>query len=269
MSLARALTKRYRKDDNTSTMPLTPGRSASTRKFDRNFDRAQISLPIELLSTTNVLAFNAPDLHDLHEFNTPSPSSAASSSNFFDDSASSRAASSSSSISSPESPVRESSPVSVEPNHLSTYFEIPSRARSSIGSHRQSNNLVDTDAPAVPSRAMSHTKKTHQALARKRSQSRIRSPPTSVDAANPQRSSLDMFSSKPEANHPFGAELAQVNELAEEFGVQVVTVWDEEEQFLIEHGLQKYTVDDYVNEIQGLFGGVFDDGSYPMIGAWI
>jgi len=78
-----------------------------------------------------------------------------------------------------------------------------------------------------------------------------------------------MFSHKPDVNHPFGAELAQVNELAEDFGVQDITVWDEEEQFLMEHGLQRFTVDDYVNEIQGLFGGVFDDGSYPLIAAWI
>jgi len=78
-----------------------------------------------------------------------------------------------------------------------------------------------------------------------------------------------MFSIKPDTNHPFGAELAQVNELAEDFGVQDITVWDEEEQFLMEHGLQTFTVDDYVNEIQGLFGGVFDDGGYPLVAAWI
>ncbi|MCJ1292354.1 hypothetical protein MMC34_003904 [Xylographa carneopallida] len=266
MSLARALTKRYRSHETSSAIPPTPGRAASTRKFDRHFDRNQISLPIELLSTTNVLALTAPDLHDLHDFNS---SSSASSATSFDDSSSSRAASSSSSISSPDSPSRECSPVIVEPNHLSTYFEVPSKARSSVGSHRQSNASVDADAPAIPSRAISHTKKTHQALARERSQSMIRSPPTSLPTNAP-RSSLDMFSNKPDANHPFGAELAQVNELAEDFGVQDITVWDEEEQFLVEHGLQRFTVDDYVNEIQGLFGGVSDDGrSHPMVADWI
>ena len=78
-----------------------------------------------------------------------------------------------------------------------------------------------------------------------------------------------MFSAKPEPNHPFEAELAQVNELAEEFGVKGITVWDEEEQFLVEHGLQKFGVEDYVMEIQGLFGGVFDDKSFPMTAGWI
>ena len=159
--------------------------------------------------------------------------------------------------------------MTVEPNHLSTYFEVPSKARSSVGSHRQSNTSVDADAPAIPSRAISHTKKTHQALARKRSQSLIRTPPVSLPPASAPRSSLDMFSCKPDVDHPFGAELAQVNELAEDFGVQDITVWDEEEQFLMEHGLQRFAADDYVNEIQGLFGGVFDDGSYPLIAAWI
>ncbi|MCJ1286674.1 hypothetical protein MMC26_006020 [Xylographa opegraphella] len=266
MSLARALTKRYRSHETSSVVPPTPGRAASTKKFDRNFDRTQISLPIELLSTTNVLALTAPDLHDLHDFNN---SSSASSATSFDDSSSSRAASSSSSISAPDSPSRDCSPVTVEPNHLSTYFEAPSKARSSVGSHRQSHTSVDADAPAIPSRAMSHTKKTHQALARERSQSMIRAPPTSLLPTSAPRSSLDMFSSKPDANHPFGAELAQVNELAEDFGVQDITIWDEEEQFLVEHGLQRFTVDDYVNEIQGLFGGVFDDGSYSLVAAWI
>lgn len=78
-----------------------------------------------------------------------------------------------------------------------------------------------------------------------------------------------MFSGKPEANHPFGAELAQVNELVEVFGAKDVTIWDEEEQFLTEHGLQKFGAEDYVMEIQGLFGGVFDDCAFPMSAGWI
>jgi len=78
-----------------------------------------------------------------------------------------------------------------------------------------------------------------------------------------------MFSGKPDANHPFGAELAQVNELVEEFGAKDVTIWSEEEQFLMEHGLQKFGVEDYVLEIQGLFGGVFDDRAFPMSAGWI
>lgn len=263
MSLARALTKRIRNLDHTAAMPQTPGRAASTRKWDRPIDRTQISLPIELLSTTNALAFEAPDIHDLNG------SSSASSTNSFEDSDRSPGLSSSSSVTTPDSPSRESSPVTVEPNHLSTYFEIPGRARSSLGSQRQSHTSTDADAPAIPSRALSHTKKSHQASARHRSTSRVRSPPPSTIQATTTRSSLDLFSAKPDPNHPFGAELAQVNELAEEFGVKNVTVWDEEEHFLVEHGLHKFGVEDYVMEIQGLFGGVFDDKPFPMTAGWI
>jgi hypothetical protein len=62
-----------------------------------------------------------------------------------------------------------------------------------------------------------------------------------------------MFAGKVESNHPFGKELEQVNELAEEFGVSDVAVFDEEED-LVSHGLMKFGAEDYVTEIQGLFG---------------
>lgn len=82
------------------------------------------------------------------------------------------------------------------------------------------------------------------------------------------RTSLDMFSSKIDS-HPFGAELAQVNELAEEFGSKSSRIYDEEEQFLIDNGLQKFGAHDYMMEIRGLFGGVFDDRPFPMGPRWI
>lgn len=63
-----------------------------------------------------------------------------------------------------------------------------------------------------------------------------------------------MFSGNPEPDHPFGAELAQVNELAEEIGANEAVAVDEEEQYLIDNGLCKFTVDDYLSEIQDYFG---------------
>lgn len=158
---------------------------------------------------------------------------------------------------------RDNSPItSFAPSHLSNTYQ----SRTSVDS-RQSNSSSDADAPAIPSRALSHTKKTHQILARTRSKSQLPHqgtvlPPTSV------RTSLDMFSGKSDA-HPFGAELAQVNELAEEFGSKATRIYDEEEQFLIENGLQKFGAEDYMMEIQGYFGGVFDDRSFPMTAGWI
>jgi len=69
-----------------------------------------------------------------------------------------------------------------------------------------------------------------------------------------------MFSSNPEIveSHPFGNELAQVTELAEEYGVQgEMKVIDEEEQDLLSKGLFKFGADDYMNEIMGFFEDAF------------
>ena len=59
--------------------------------------------------------------------------------------------------------------------------------------------------------------------------------------------------------HPFGAELAQVQEVAEEFGVRDVRIWDEEAQFLASQGLCRFAAEDYVMEIGGLMRGVFEE----------
>jgi len=83
-------------------------------------------------------------------------------------------------------------------------------------------------------------------------------PPDSIDKPMI-RNSADMFSPLPHDNHPFGRELAKVNEMAEDFGA-ATTVLDEEEQELLNKGLCKSSVDDYINEIVGLYsGGVFEN----------
>ncbi|MCJ1234138.1 hypothetical protein MMC14_002096 [Varicellaria rhodocarpa] len=262
MSLARALTKRYKQQEALVKI-TSPTRTASTRRFDGPIDRRQISLPIELLSTTNVLAYDAPDLYK-------AGGSPASSTRSFSDSDSSQSLHSSSSISSPETSSIGSSPTSPEHNHLSTYFQAPGQAISSTES-RESSASLEADVPAVPSRALSHTKKSHQILARKRSQSQFHNliTPTSPTTTMITRSSLDLFSSKPDTSHPFGAELAQVNELAEEFGANEVTIWDEEEQYLTENGLQKFGVNDYLMEITGLYGAIFEDRPFSVGTGWI
>lgn len=78
-----------------------------------------------------------------------------------------------------------------------------------------------------------------------------------------------MFSNKPDVDHPFGAELEQVNELAEEIGARNVMIFDEEEQYLMSHGLLKFRVEDYVDEIQGLFGGCFGNPFNSFNAGWI
>ena len=83
------------------------------------------------------------------------------------------------------------------------------------------------------------------------------------------RGSVDMFSNKPDPDHPFGAELTKVNELAEEIGARDVLVLDEEEQYLMDHGLCKFGVEDYMDEIQGLFGGSYNNPFSSPSAIWI
>lgn len=47
--------------------------------------------------------------------------------------------------------------------------------------------------------------------------------------------------------------------MAEEFGGPNAMVLDEEEQEMLSKGLQKFSVDDYLHEVMGMYGGVFED----------
>lgn len=63
-----------------------------------------------------------------------------------------------------------------------------------------------------------------------------------------------------QSSHPFSHELAKVDEVAEGFGTMGNgSVIDEEEQEMMAKGLQKFTVDDYLAEITGLTGGIYED----------
>jgi hypothetical protein len=151
------------------------------------------------------------------------------------------------------------------PNHLSGYF--PKRSATITSTTRSSTSSTGFDAPSVPKRALSHTKKSHQDLARKRSVSRMSPPPTSMGVATT-RPSQETFTPVPEyAEHPFSRELDKVNEVAEDFGA--LRVLEEEEQILLNKGLKKFSLDDYLSEIEELYGGVFDDEIGPLAtNAW-
>jgi len=72
--------------------------------------------------------------------------------------------------------------------------------------------------------------------------------------------------------HPFGNELAQVSELAEEYGIskEKLTVVEEEEQELLSKGLFKFGAEDYMMELQGLFISAFGDMAKPQMSTvWI
>ena len=196
--------------------------------------RSAISAPLELLSTTNVLAFNAPNIYGSSD----------------NESEGSMTFSNSTRATTPD----YDSPSPVEPNHLSTYF---ANANRSMSPESKSN---DCDSPTIPQRMPSHTKKSHQIAARKRSMTA--QPPLEIHtAAAPAatHNSIEIFSHKPEADHPFGAELTKVNELAEEIGARDVLILDEEEQYLMSNGFCKFGAEDYLEEIMGLFGGNYNN----------
>lgn len=246
MALGRAFTSKRTRTDH---LAAAPQRSASARlQTGKPVVRSQISAPIQLLSTTNVLAFNAPDIA------RASPSSAGSSS---DDSDASHGLLNSPATSVEPSPV-DSRPTSPDSKHLSTHFQLgPIEPASASTKH---DSVSSNEGPVIPQRAPSHTKATHRALARQRSEQRL-SPPTVMPTT---RDAVDSNTSA----HPFGRELEQVDEVAEEFGVRNSLI-EEEERLLREQGLNKFGAQDYIAEIEGLFGGVFEDMLLPMGSSWI
>ena len=67
MSIARGLTKRIKRSDEKNAMaaPPLPRHSQTVRAPGKNIDRNQISAPVALVSTTNMLSYNAPDIATL------------------------------------------------------------------------------------------------------------------------------------------------------------------------------------------------------------
>lgn len=260
MSLARAFTtKRNKRPEVSAPMPYRDGQikfSSGTIK------RGKISGPVQLLSTTNMLAYNAPDLTS-----AGSTSSSSSSLRSPDDSelAFSPQSSFGSPVTTPDDSPRTDSPV--EANPLASYF--PKRSATVANHPRSSGSTTSSTevAPTVPRRALSHTKRSHQALARQRSLSRLEPPPLSASRAS-QDSPTDA-SYQPEEVHPFGKELEQVNEVAEEFGGSTRGM-NEEENILLRKGLKKFTVNDYLAEVDNVYGSIFEDQLGPIsAGSWL
>lgn len=92
--------------------------------------------------------------------------------------------------------------------------------------------------------------------------------PPPVTLNKPARNSTDIFNKTADPNHPFGRELAQVNEIAEEFGA-TARLLDEEEQEIMTKGLYKFNVEEYLDEIAELYGGIFEDQLTSLAKPWI
>lgn len=278
MSLSRAFTTRRLKlggdGEGSSFLP----RRSNTTKADAI--RSKISAPVELIHTTNMLSYNAPDLPHMTNRSTSGTSSRSE-----DDSESLNTDSTP-----PTSPdVDRYQTASPEPNHLTCYFEPAGSIAAKIA------------PPAIPQRSPSHTKKTsYEALTRQAHASYVsresdrsvssssrntanttfsRSASTSTQASSvsspttPDRTKVPPLPAGVRAvsrgatkeQHPFGQELAQVSELAEEYagaGKRSRATVDEDEQTLSSKGLLKFSADDYIGALQGLTASFFPERSH-------
>jgi len=271
MSIARAVTKRMKQRPDASLS--TPTRTQSM-KNPPQIDRAKISSPVALLSTTNMRLDSAPDIATLRHTSNSSTHSAEDS----DHSATttrSRSSSHGSRDTLTDASSVDSSPSSPAPNHLSEYFasatKEPRRSASS-GNLRQSKTEASSveAVPALPERALSHSKRAHERLAQKRSLQNMkpRGSLHSNRSSREHRASLDMFRGAiEEGSHPFGKELEQLNEVAEEFGGVVRDAEFEADMAVIrERGLAMLCAADYLQEIKPLFTTRFGN---PQPMAWI
>lgn len=340
MSLARAFTTRRAKvfggdGEGKPTRSLTVNKGSNGGSV-----RSKISAPMGLVSTTNMLSYNAPDIRkgpkisapveltfttnalsydapDIHR--EPKTATSTSSLSLQSDGDSDHIHTAASSP--PTSPdtafprgddedFDKLSTSTPEPNHLSCYFTLPSEA-SSVG------------APAVPSlpkRAPSHTSKQplspkssmserlnrkisiSERMGRKPSMSRLSeqssrsvstkasgqfsrasSASTSTTASSqhsigasqlsktssqapppvPTALSLPQHKESFETREPFGHELAQVTELAEEYATsaaeKTLRIDTQEERELADRGLHKFSPEEYVAEISSLISSLFGD----------
>ncbi|OAA73156.1 hypothetical protein ISF_00057 [Cordyceps fumosorosea ARSEF 2679] len=277
MSLSRAFTTSRRKLGlDTDSAPSFMRRSNTTKAPEF---RPKISGPVELIHTTNILTYSAPDLP------RPSRSNSASSKTADSDTETFMTAESTPPTSPDVSPAeRDCASPTPEPNHLSCYFQTAARAAT-----------PDPSAPAIPKRSPSHTKKaSYEALARKRSISRqsrdsdmstssrpgltfSRASSTSTRVSSASSSFAQKLApATPPVNtgkesHPFGQELAQVSELAEEYGVgdKLGPIDEEEELYFSSRGLVRFTADDYLGIVHGISSSFFADHSAAPAPLWI
>ncbi|OAL33773.1 hypothetical protein AYO20_06949 [Fonsecaea nubica] len=252
MSISRAFTKRVRRNFVDQT-PMQRG--TTVRYAPGTIDRNLISLPTELISTTNVQALTAPDIRSISGSSSGSLSSVNDSDfstidrSFLNSTGTDNSSIDSSGPATPVTPGNEDS---------KSFFDL-----------KQTTPLLPAiasptfDVPVVPQRSPTHSKEAHVELSRKRSIQRMSPPPVNISQPTTRGAS-----DSSETRHPFGRELAQVNEVAEEFGA-TARLLDEEEQEILGKGLCKFGVEEYLDEIAGLYGGIFEDKLGSVAKPWL
>jgi hypothetical protein len=270
MELARAFTMRGKKPEMQISTPMYIGRAASQRA-GRPVQRSAISSPVALVSTSNVQLNNAQAIAGTSPIDMRNVSSGSSiTSSSADDSDASSGHRSNDTVTDASS--IDESPV--EPNHLSCYFKPAVDTEHKSPMHSPSLSTTSSmDTPRLPQRVPSHSKKAHESLHRKRSVQRMLSPPaTSRDIV---RNSAEMFSptkssfvEAPKEN-PFGSELAQLDEVAEEFGQVVCDAESQADMAVIKsRDLACHSASDYLADIQSLIYETFHEPSADFAG-WI
>jgi hypothetical protein len=278
MALARAFTMRVSKRDTSSTPP--PIRTGSVRLSGKAIDRNLISHPVALLSTTNMLSYNAPDISSLKSLRKASSSVSSGSSHASeDDSDGSSAANRSRNTYQTDASSVDNSPTTSPGNHDSaSYFSTKSRKSTPRRSISTSDLKARSKSPTpeIPQRAPSHSKKAHERVARKSASQQFRSHSStqswlSVPTAREQRESLEIFSNKVDSVHPLGKELNQLDEVAEEFNDTLQTVDVEADADVMKRkNLGKFRADDYIAEIRPLYLWCFEPKLLTVgPGGWI
>ncbi|KAI3392819.1 hypothetical protein diail_5168 [Diaporthe ilicicola] len=327
MSLARAFTTRRAKVFGGGDSEGKLSRSHTVKGSLSGPIRTKISGPVELIHTTNMLSYNAPDIQK-----EPKTDGSTSSASVRSDGSSDHISTGASSpLTSPDSPFpredKDAKPSSTaEPNHLSCYFTLPGQS-----------SVPTPDVPSIPKRAPSHTKRSYEPLARKPSVSRLaesksheplgrkpsvsrlseqssrtvstkgsfsfsrsssaststtasshhsiggqQAPKTSPMAPPPVPAALSTSAqhhkepaAASDSSHPFGQELAQVTELAEEYASTAAdkkrAAASKEDKELADLGLKKFSPEDYISEVQGLFAAFFNETRHARAPApqWI
>lgn len=275
------MTKRMKRTDEPKES-TSPTRSQSV-KNNGSIDRNKISLPIALISTTNQLSYDAPDISSLKT--VPSmPALSPSSADDSDHSVSTR--SRASSHASRDTTLTDASSVDLSPispgsNQFAGGLPTGGKLKKSASttSLRRVKEEIVEPVPSIPARALSHSKRAHERLAHQRSLHNVgtrgsmgsRGSMSSLRNSREQRASVDMFKgSIQEENHPFGRELEQLNEVVEEFG-GVVRDAEAEADYSIMHSknLAAYCAADYLAEIGPLFSRRFGMPHQAPSMAWI
>ncbi|RKF73789.1 hypothetical protein GcM1_242047 [Golovinomyces cichoracearum] len=235
MSLSRALTViRSRKVSDTApgqSRSLTLKRTAGTGTI-----RHKISAPMELISTTNMISYNAPNI---------APPAIASSRSDSGDSDMSLV-DFSTPVTSPDSSSTElSSSPGPKPNHLSCYF---------------GSAISGDEAPSIPQRAPSHTKSSDsiETLGRKRSKY-FRFPSREIKPMA--RSSIVMFSPEIEtiSDHVPSIQELPYSELEQAQESSPPATHHVEESNLTSRNFYTFRAEDYIWEIDEIYRLIFGD----------